>query len=35
MQGQTPIRFSMSYAQGLAEYGFNLELLILEKKFKT
>ena len=28
MQGQPPIRFSMSYAQGLAEYGFNFHSII-------
>tara|TARA_B100001175_G_C19479286_1_gene626159 strand:- start:1312 stop:1701 length:390 start_codon:yes stop_codon:yes gene_type:complete len=28
MQGQTPIRFSMSYAKGLAEYGFNYHSII-------
>ena len=28
MKGHPPIRFSMSYAQGLAEYGFNFHSVI-------
>ena len=28
MQGQTPIRFSMDYAKGLSEYGFNFHSII-------
>tara|TARA_X000001036_G_C20335612_1_gene666326 strand:+ start:314 stop:703 length:390 start_codon:yes stop_codon:yes gene_type:complete len=28
MRGQTPIRFSMDYAQGLSEYGFNFHSII-------